>query len=178
MTARLCGWVYFAAWSLSFYPQPLLNWRRGSTAGTTVDYPAINILGFACYTISCACFLYAPLIRAQYAARHPRAPEPTVRTNDLVFASHAFVLTVITYSQFYPRLWRLQVSTPSGTSKPIAGIFWGGIASVLVVLVIVVTRSGQPGHDVPGWAWIDAVGRNGLLYPPMLMQDRSIPWDL
>lgn len=41
----LFGWVYFFAWSASFYPQPLLNWRRRSTTGTTVDFPLINVLG-------------------------------------------------------------------------------------------------------------------------------------
>jgi hypothetical protein len=39
------GWLYTAAWSLSFYPQPLLNYRRRSTAGTTIDFPFINSLG-------------------------------------------------------------------------------------------------------------------------------------
>jgi hypothetical protein len=39
------GWIYTAAWSLSFYPQPLLNRRRKSTSGTTIDFPFINSLG-------------------------------------------------------------------------------------------------------------------------------------
>lgn len=43
--SALAGWVYTAAWSLSFYPQPLLNYRRKSTAGTTIDFPFINALG-------------------------------------------------------------------------------------------------------------------------------------
>ena len=41
----LCGWVYFIAWSLSFYPQAMLNLRRRSTTGTTVDFHLINCLG-------------------------------------------------------------------------------------------------------------------------------------
>ncbi|KAF5573586.1 CTNS [Fusarium pseudoanthophilum] len=40
----LFGWIYFLAWSASFYPQPLLNWRRRSTSGTTIDFPFINVL--------------------------------------------------------------------------------------------------------------------------------------
>lgn len=39
------GVIYFAAWSVSFYPQPMLNIRRKSTSGTTVDFPLINTLG-------------------------------------------------------------------------------------------------------------------------------------
>lgn len=41
----LFGWVYTLCWSLSFYPQPLLNFKRKSTSGTTVDFPLINCLG-------------------------------------------------------------------------------------------------------------------------------------
>lgn len=39
------GVTYFAAWSVSFYPQSMLNFRRKSTSGTTVDFPLINCLG-------------------------------------------------------------------------------------------------------------------------------------
>jgi hypothetical protein len=39
------GVTYFTAWSFSFYPQSLLNFRRKSTSGTTVDFPLINCLG-------------------------------------------------------------------------------------------------------------------------------------
>ena len=44
------GWVYTVAWSLSFYPQPLLNWRRKSTSGTTIDFPLVNCLGNAYFS--------------------------------------------------------------------------------------------------------------------------------
>jgi cystinosin len=43
--SALFGWVYFLCWSASFYPQPLLNWGRASTSGTTVDFPFLNVLG-------------------------------------------------------------------------------------------------------------------------------------
>ena len=39
------GWSYFIAWSLSFYPQALLNYRRKKTEGTTIDFPFLNTLG-------------------------------------------------------------------------------------------------------------------------------------
>lgn len=61
------GWVYFVCWSASFYPQALLNWRRRSTSGTTVDFPFINCLGMfsvlspsPCPT-SCLAPLFFPL---------------------------------------------------------------------------------------------------------------------
>ncbi|EHK99435.1 putative Cystinosin [Glarea lozoyensis 74030] len=59
------GWIYFFCWSFSFYPQPILNFRRSSTTGTTIDFPAINVLGFIAYFVSNAAFLYSPQIRTQ-----------------------------------------------------------------------------------------------------------------
>jgi cystinosin len=51
--SALFGWVYTFCWSLSFYPQPLLNYRRKSTSGTTVDFPFVNVLGieFCSHTV-------------------------------------------------------------------------------------------------------------------------------
>lgn len=43
--SALFGVAYFTAWSVSFYPQSLLNFKRRSTSGTTVDFPLINCLG-------------------------------------------------------------------------------------------------------------------------------------
>jgi hypothetical protein len=43
----LLGWIYTFCWSASFYPQPFLNWRRKTTAGSTVDFPFINVFGMS-----------------------------------------------------------------------------------------------------------------------------------
>lgn len=43
--SQLFGWVYFFAWSLSFYPQPWLSYSRGTTSGTTIDFPFLNNIG-------------------------------------------------------------------------------------------------------------------------------------
>lgn len=50
--ASICGWLYFLAWSASFYAQPLLNWRHRSTNGLLIDYPLLNVCGFTCYVSS------------------------------------------------------------------------------------------------------------------------------
>jgi cystinosin len=84
--SRLLGWSYFLCWGISFYPQLIHNYRRKSVTGLAVDYFTINVFGFACYTVSCLLFLFSPVVREEYARRHPNAPEPTVRGNDLAFA--------------------------------------------------------------------------------------------
>lgn len=146
-------------WSASFYPQPISNFRRGSTAGLSIDFPTINTLGFFCYTVYNGAFLYSPVIRSQYAARHPLSQEPTVRFNDFAFAFHAVILSLVAYSQFWPMVWGLEVSRYQRISKPIAGLFWGSIVAPFIVIWIVLAHSPDGGYDPSTWAWIDVVSQ-------------------
>ncbi|KUJ10029.1 lysosomal L-cystine transporter-like protein [Mollisia scopiformis] len=156
VVSELCGWVYTICWSLSFYPQPLLNFRRKSTTGTTIDFPAINVLGFVGYFISNAAFLYSPLIRKEYASRN-HGLTPTVQFNDFAFAAHAIVLSAITLSQFLPSLWGFEERGGPGArpSRFIMSIFVGSILGVLIVILIVIVRNDP--DPATGWAWIDVI---------------------
>lgn len=152
------GWIYTLAWSLSFYPQPLLNLSRQSTSGTTIDFPAINILGFLAYFISNVAFKYSPVIREQYAARN-NGLTPTVQFNDVVFAGHAVLCAVVTTSQYIPGLWGWEkargLRRRERISKMVMGIVVGSILGVATIIMFVATH---PTHDLSvGWAWIDVV---------------------
>ena len=146
------------SWSASFYPQPLLNWKRKSTAGLTVDFPALNVVGFVSYSISTACFLYSPTIREQYAQRHPRAPEPTVRFNDFAFAAHAMLMVAMTYSQFYAVIWKFEVPKEQRTSSIVRGIILGCIFAVLMASVRAAVLGLDHDSHLETWTWIDVVG--------------------
>lgn len=168
----------FLCWSVSFYPQLVLNLQRRSTQGLAIDFLVCNTLGFAAYTISTAAFLFSSTIRSQYAFRHPASPEPTVRVNDFAFALHALLLCLITYSQFYPRLWGFKVGARQRSSRIVLGVFWGSIFAVFIVIVIVGTQGRDGGYDPEGWAWIDVVGkRPHSLSLPGLTQSRSTRLD-
>jgi hypothetical protein len=143
--------------SASFYPQPISNYFRKSTIGLAIDFPTLNVLGFWCYTISSASFLYSPTIRAQYAYRHPEAPLTTVRFNDFLFAAHGAVMCVIIYSQFFPQVWNFKVGKTQTASRPVLGIFWGLVFGVLVVVLLALWQGKDGGNDASGWAWIDVV---------------------
>jgi len=179
--SALFGVTYFAAWSVSFYPQPMLNFRRRSTSGTTVDFPLINCLGrlltclfpmliivltqffwatgFAAYLAYNTAFYYSPLIRAQYAARY-KGLTPTVQFNDITFAAHGLVLSVVTASQYFsPRAWGFAPSVGNKPSRFILGIFLGCVVGVAAVLFIVL---GSPERDstregITSWVWLDAI---------------------
>jgi cystinosin len=97
------------------------------------------------------------VIHRQYAARHPRSEESTVRFNDFIFAVHAVILSTLTYTQFWPNIWGFKVSRFQRVSKPVAGLFWGSIAAVVILIFIVLGQSPDGGYDPLTWAWIDVV---------------------
>ncbi|KAL2160620.1 hypothetical protein VTH06DRAFT_1308 [Thermothelomyces fergusii] len=153
------GVMYFAAWSVSFYPQPMLNLRRKSTSGTTVDFPLINTLGFAAYLASNAAFYFSPLIRAQYAARY-RGLTPTVKLNDIAFAAHGLLLSaVITSQYFFARAWGFAPSLGSRPSRFILGIFFGCVAGVVAILFVILASPDRDStrEGVSSWVWLDAI---------------------
>jgi len=155
--SRVLGWAYFLSWSGSFYPQPISNYTRKSTLGLAIDFPTLNVLGFCMYTVSTASFLYSPTIQAQYAHRHPEAPETTVRFNDFLFAAHGAVMCIVCYSQFFPKIWGFQVGKTQRASKAVLGIFWGCVAAIVWAIMIVRLRGKDGGYDASTWAWIDVI---------------------
>lgn len=157
VVSLLFGWIYTICWSLSFYPQPILNWRRKSTSGTTIDFPFINVLGFIAYLVSNLAFFYSPQIRREYARRH-HGLTPTVQLNDVVFAAHAVFITVFLLTQFVPSLWgfdKRRKSPGARVSLSVLGVMAGSFLGVGIVTLIVITKN----DDDPktSWAWIDVV---------------------
>jgi cystinosin len=172
--SRAIGWLYVLCWyalpllpeevclpcrprSASFYPQPISNWQRKHTLGLAIDFPTLNLLGFSCYAISTAAFLYSPTIRSQYAYRHEDSPNTTVRFNDFLFAAHGAIMCMIIYSQFFPRIWGFKVGSRQKASRPVLLIFWASIVVILVVALLAQITGENRGYDPSGWAWIDVV---------------------
>lgn len=133
---------------VSFYPQLLSNIKRRSVTGLALDYFVFNVIGFACYTISCIAFLFSPVVRKEYADRHPDSPEPTVRGNDLAFAAHALAISIITLSQFWAGLWGYERHPAQKMSKP---------AKAFVAGCFVVVGINCAYVDGVKWGWIDVV---------------------
>ncbi|CAI2376313.1 unnamed protein product [Moneuplotes crassus] len=88
--SQIIGWVYFFAWSFSFYPQVLLNYRKKSVAGFSLEFALLNVSGFFFYSLySMGGFIY------------PHLGTGEIKPNDLFFAFHAFSLASIQLSQAY-----------------------------------------------------------------------------
>ncbi|KAJ1840744.1 hypothetical protein LPJ73_006334, partial [Coemansia sp. RSA 2703] len=108
--------AYFVAWSVSFYPQLILNYRRKSVSGLSIDFLVYNVYGFACYAASNTAFYFSASIDEEYAKRHSGHGN-LVRPNDLFFSYHALLLSVLTFGQtfLYPRA-RNQRASPLALS--------------------------------------------------------------
>jgi cystinosin len=136
--------------------------------------------GFAAYFVSNLAFYYSPVVRSQYAARH-NGLTPTVAFNDITFALHALVLSLITTSQYLLRpLWGFEPSPGTRPSRFVTGIIAGSALGVLITCLIVATTTTTPSSSVdPATDWCEldivyAVGYVKLLvtlvkYSPQIL---------
>ena len=104
LTSSCLGWAYFTCWSVSFYPQLVLNFERRSVVGLSFDYAALNAVGFACYSAFNLALFYSPSVRAAYEHDHG-GHTSDVQANDVFFSLHAFVISSLLLVQIalYPR---------------------------------------------------------------------------
>lgn len=136
--SSIIGYTYFLCWSISFYPQIILNYKRKNTTGLSVDFSLLNVVGFACYSIYVS-FLFWNVgnVRDEYQQRfhngndkngsnsHGHASDDenssdiAVQSNDVAFALHAFVLSSIQVGQimYYKRKTDQQVPIGSNSSS-------------------------------------------------------------
>ena len=117
------GWIYFVAWSVSFYGQVIENYRRQSVSGLNFDFEIYNLVGFTTYTI--------------YNIRgyiNDNLGTGTIEIQDIVFAVHALVLTLVTIIQilyYYNPKDKLQTVSHI-TITIILVMIWGAVLLVIV----------------------------------------------
>ncbi|XP_041474918.1 cystinosin-like isoform X2 [Lytechinus variegatus] len=92
------GWIYFVAWSVSFYPQVFLNIKRRSVIGLNFDFLAYNLTGFVAYGVFNVGMYWIQPIKDAYKAKHMYGVNP-VLLNDVIFTLHAVFITSVTIFQ-------------------------------------------------------------------------------
>ena len=92
------GYTYFFAWSISFYPQAITNYRRKTTQGLSVEFSSLNVLGFACYSAYNVVLFFSSEVQELYKHRYNSEQIP-VQSNDVAFVLHALLLSSITLYQ-------------------------------------------------------------------------------
>ena len=127
---QVIGWIYFMAWSVSFYLQVIQNWRRKSVIGLSFDFLALNLTGFVAYSVFNIGLLWVPYIQEEFLLKYPNGVNP-VDSNDAFFSLHAVALTLIVILQccLYER-GNQRVSWPSIGFLVLAWLF------VLVTMIV------------------------------------------
>ncbi|XP_063361237.1 cystinosin homolog isoform X1 [Cydia amplana] len=126
----IMGWVYFAAWSVSFYPQIYVNFKRKSVVGLNFDFLALNIMGFTMYSLFNCGLYFSNEIQAEYFARHPKSLNP-VQLNDVFFSLHAVFATLITIVQCF--IYEREEQRVSLVGRGLLGVF-GLVVTVTAIL--------------------------------------------
>lgn len=139
------GYTYFLAWSVSFYPQVVQNYRRKSTVGLSTDFTVINHFGYICYTCYTSSLYWSASIQEEYRRRHGSHAKNTVQSNDVAFAIHALILSFIWVSQIH----RYDGFQTQPLSKPFQ-IFLLSMLSVCVSFAAAIQT--EIGGD---YAWLD-----------------------
>ncbi|XP_041791494.1 cystinosin [Chelmon rostratus] len=91
---QVIGWIYFLAWSVSFYPQVWENWKRKSVVGLNFDFLALNLTGFTAYSVFNIGLFWVPYVKEEFLKRNPNGINP-VNANDVFFSLHAVVLCLV-----------------------------------------------------------------------------------
>ncbi|XP_045525167.1 cystinosin homolog isoform X2 [Pieris brassicae] len=125
----IMGWIYFVAWSVSFYPQIYINFKRKSVVGLNFDFLALNVMGFTMYSLFNCGLFFSKEIQTEYFSRHPRGLNP-VQLNDVFFSLHAVFATIITIIQCV--IYEREDQRVSMTGRGILTVFVG---------VVIVTAS-------------------------------------
>ncbi|KRF78229.1 cystinosin isoform X2 [Drosophila virilis] len=137
-TSVIFGWIYFVAWSISFYPQIWINYRRKSVEGLNFDFLTLNIVGFTLYSMFNCGLYFIQSLQNEYGNRHPRGVNP-VLLNDVVFSLHAMFATSLTIGQCF-KYERGQ----QRVSKTAYGL-------LIVFALVVVISAGLAGGSVIHW---------------------------
>ncbi|CAG9530497.1 unnamed protein product [Cercopithifilaria johnstoni] len=133
----ITGWIYFVAWSASFYPQIILNFTRKSVVGLNFDFLLLNIIGFTCYTLYNVLMYFNTYIQKLYHHNYPHSLIP-VLFNDVVFATHALLACLITAFQCF--LYERGNQRISHTCWGLATLY-GLIAGITLILTVVGTMN-------------------------------------
>ncbi|TKY58868.1 Cystinosin-like protein [Spatholobus suberectus] len=96
---EVLGWFAFACWSISFYPQVILNFRRKSVVGLNFDFVVLNLTKHSSYLIYNASLYFSVAVQKQYRDKYGQKEMIPVAANDVAFSAHAVLLTAISLFQ-------------------------------------------------------------------------------
>ncbi|XP_042496536.1 cystinosin homolog [Macadamia integrifolia] len=141
---QIFGWIAFFSWSISFYPQAILNFRRKSVVGLNFDFLVLNLTKHSSYLIYNASLFFSPVIQRQYHEKYGYKEMIPVAANDVAFSAHAVLLTAITLFQVI--IYDRGNQKVSKTCMAITSAVW--ISAAVCVFVALPNQS---------WLWLISV---------------------
>ncbi|MFS7970400.1 putative lysosomal cystine transporter [Helianthus anomalus] len=135
------GWIAFCSWSISFYPQVILNFKRKSVVGLNFDFVVLNLTKHSSYLIYNASVFFSDAVQRQYHEKYGFNEMIPVAANDVAFSIHAVVLTAFTLFQI--AIYDRGGQKVSKTSISILSVAW---LTVIICVFIAI-----PNHS---WLWL------------------------
>ncbi|CAH9088300.1 unnamed protein product [Cuscuta europaea] len=138
---NVLGWVAFVSWSISFYPQVILNFRRKSVVGLNFDFVLLNLTKHSSYLVYNASVFFSSAVRKQYHRKYGFDEMIPVAANDVAFSAHAVLLTAITLFQI--AIYDRGTQKVSKLCIAILSVVWLAIAICVFIAI--------PKHN---WLWL------------------------
>ncbi|GAB4848035.1 hypothetical protein Ancab_002695 [Ancistrocladus abbreviatus] len=142
--SQVFGWVAFVSWSISFYPQVIMNFKRKSVVGLNFDFVVLNLTKHSSYLIYNAVLYFSTTVQSQYRLKYGAKEMIPVEANDVAFSTHAVALTGFTLFQIF--IYERKHQKFSKISLSIVSIIWLSAA----ICVIIATRA-------RAWLWLISV---------------------
>ncbi|XVF16281.1 hypothetical protein REPUB_Repub10bG0017600 [Reevesia pubescens] len=144
ITYEILGWLAFFSWSISFYPQVILNFRRKSVIGLNFDFVVLNLTKHSSYMIYNICLYFSPVIQKQYFEKYGYGQMIPVAANDVAFSIHAVLLTAITLFQIV--IYERGTQQVSKISVGIVSAVW--LIAAICVFIALPSQS---------WLWLISI---------------------
>lgn len=135
------GWIAFFSWSISFYPQVILNFKRKSVVGLNFDFVVLNLTKHSSYLIYNASMYFSSAVQKQYREKYGLDEMIPVAANDVAFSTHAVLLTAFTLFQI--AIYDRGNQKVSRTSIGIVCVAWLTVAVCVFIAL--------PSHS---WLWL------------------------
>ncbi|XP_059449979.1 cystinosin homolog [Corylus avellana] len=144
ITYEVLGWTAFLSWSISFYPQVILNFHRKSVVGLNLDFVLLNLTKHSSYLIYNASLYFSSAIQKQYYEKYGYGEMIPVAANDVAFSIHAVLLTAITLFQIV--IYDRGSQKVSKTAIAIVSAVWLFAAACFFIAL--------PNHS---WLWLISI---------------------
>ncbi|KAK9272982.1 hypothetical protein L1049_003362 [Liquidambar formosana] len=89
ITYEVLGWAAFFSWTIGFYPQVILNYRRKSVVGLNFNFVVLNLTKHSSYLIYNATLYFSKAVQRQYFEEYGLGQMIPVAANDVAFSTHA-----------------------------------------------------------------------------------------